>query len=156
GDGKLDVVCLGSYYIDSLTVCLGNGDGTFGAPTPYTYSIPPTEVEVADMNGDGKPDLIEGRHFFSTTRVQLNVGTGHFGAKVDSSCTQSPTSVEAADLNGDGKADLVSTSVAYYFSGGVNVQLGNGNGTLQVPHVYATGAGASPIDETIGDLAGDG
>src|SRR5262249_20507797 len=60
GDGKLDVVTLGSYYIDSLTVLKGNGDGTFQAPTPYTYSIPPTEIEVADMNGDGHPDLIEG------------------------------------------------------------------------------------------------
>jgi hypothetical protein len=153
GDGKFDVVCLGSYYIDSLTVCMGNGDGTFQPPTPYTYSIPPTEIEVADMNNDGHPDLIEGNHFFSTTSVQLNDGSGHFGAKVDSPGVLSPTNVEAADFNGDGKADLISTSAAYY-SSGVTVQYGNGNGTLQAPRTYFTGS--SPVDETVGDFNGDG
>lgn len=154
GDGNLDVATLGSYYIDSLTIVRGNGDGTFQAPTPYTYSIPPTEIEVADMNNDGRPDLIEGNHFFSTTSVQINDGTGRLGVKLDSSGVLSPTDVEAADFNGDGKADLVSTSVAYYYSGGINVQIGNGTGTLQAPHVYGTGG--NPVSETIGDFNGDG
>ena len=154
GDGKLDVVCLGSYYIDSLTVCTGNGDGTFQPPTPYTYSIPPTEIEVGDMNGDGHPDLIEGNHFFNTTSVQLNDGTGHFGAKIDSVGVITPSAVKAADFNGDGKADIVSTSTYYNFGTGVNVQLGNGNGTLQAPKTYLTGGTA--IDETTGDFNGDG
>src|SRR5262249_33235805 len=151
GDGRLDVVTLGSYYVDSLTVLEGNGDGTFGAPAAHSYSIPPTEIQVADMNGDGHPDLIEGNHFFSTTSVQLNDGTGRFGAKLDSMGVLSPTEVASADFNNDGKADLVSTSQAYYYSGGLNVQLGNGNGTLQAPHQYSTGSGSttSPVDEVI-------
>ena len=151
GDGKLDVICLGSYYVDSLTVSKGNGDGTFGVPTAYSYSIPPTEIEIADMNGDGRPDLIMGNHFFNTTSVQLNDGTGHFGAKIDSPGIINPTNVASADFNGDGKADLVSTSSASY---GVTVQFGNGDGTLQPPKTFATGG--SPIDETIGDFNGDG
>src|SRR5262249_46829388 len=120
----------------------------------YTYSIPPTEVEVADMNGDGRPDLIEGNHFFNTTSVQMNDGAGHFGAKVDSVGVITPSAVEAADFNGDGKADLVSTSNYYNFGNGVNVQLGNGNGTLQAPRTYLTGGAA--VDETVGDFNNDG
>ncbi|HYT89649.1 MAG TPA: VCBS repeat-containing protein [Gemmataceae bacterium] len=97
GDGHLDVVCLGSSYIDSLTVRKGNGDGTFQPPTPYTYSIPPTEIEVGDVNNDRRPDLIEGNHFFSTTGVRMNDGTGHFGPKVDSPGVIAPTTVETAE-----------------------------------------------------------
>ena len=128
GDGKLDVVCLGSYYIDSLTVCKGNGDGTFGTPTPYTYSIPPTEIEVADMNGDGQLDLIEGQPLLQhdqradERRHRALRRQGRFQRRAV------PPTSRPADFNGDGKADLVSTSVAYYYSGGVNVQLGNGSG----------------------------
>ncbi|HYT89645.1 MAG TPA: VCBS repeat-containing protein [Gemmataceae bacterium] len=58
-----------------------------------------------------------------------------------------------ADFNGDGKADLVSTSAAYY-SSGVTVQYGNGNGTLQAPRTYLTAS--TPVDETVGDFNGDG
>src|SRR5262249_44638613 len=137
-----------------LTVCMGNGDGTFQAPTPYTYSIPPTEIEVADMNNDGHPDLIEGNHFFNTTSVQLNDGTGHFGAKVDSVGVITPSAVEAADFNGRGTPALVSPANSYNFGSGVNVQIGNGNGTLQAPKTYATGGTA--VDEVVGDFNGDG
>ncbi len=137
GDGKLDVVVLGSYYIDSLTVLKGNGDGTFQPPTPYSYSIPPTEIQLGDVNGDGHPDLIAGNHFFSTTSVMLNDGTGHFGPKVDSGGVLTPSDLATADFNGDGKLDVVSTS---QYGSGVNVQLGNGNGTFLTPKPYLTGA----------------
>ena len=150
GDGKQDVVTLGSYYIDTLTVLKGNGDGTFQAPTPYSYSVPPTEIEVADMNGDGHSDLIAGNHFFNTTSVMLNDGTGRLGPKVDSVGVVSPSDLATGDFNGDGKLDVVSTGMY----GGVNVQLGNGNGTLQAPKSYGTAG--TPAAATVGDFNGDG
>lgn len=56
GDGNPDLV-VANYTSDTLGVLLGNGDGTFQAPTIYGVAVQPWFVAVADLNGDGKPDI---------------------------------------------------------------------------------------------------
>ena len=65
------------------SVAFGNGDGTFQAPTAYnlnpTFSEAAESIVVADMNGDGKPDLIVGEgSAFNRTTLLLNDGSGSF------------------------------------------------------------------------------
>ena len=152
GDGKQDIATLASYYTGGLTVLKGNGDGTFQPPEIYTVQTPPTEFQAEDVNGDGRPDLVAGNHYFNTVSVFLNNGTGAFLPKVDYPGGGSPTSVGLADFNGDGKADIVATNQSA--AGTVTVQLGTGTGSF-LPATSAP-AGPAPLAQAIGDYNGDG
>ena len=75
GDGKLDLVVPGSGTQYVVAVALGNGDGTFGSlfGTGSTAGLSAANVSVADLNGDGYPDMIVGNQFSGSN---LNVFLG--------------------------------------------------------------------------------
>lgn len=111
GDGSLDVV-LAEYDADSnngLTVLLGNGDGTFGAPESYPASRTRwRSVVVADFNGDGIPDLATAQDFGNSIAVLLGNGDGTFGNAIlmGAGGQYSTGHLTSADFNGDGIPDL--------------------------------------------------
>jgi len=157
GDGQPDLLvtntCTSSTNClnGSVGVLLGEGDGTFNNVVTYAAGDFPQSVAVADLNGDGKPDLVVADS--SVVGVLLNNGDGTFGNIVTySSGGSGPADVAIADLDGDGKLDVV---VSNFNSGTIGVLLGNGDGTLQSPLVFATG-GNSPFSVAIADLNGDG
>jgi hypothetical protein len=143
GDGKLDIVSGGAGL---MQVQLGNGDGTFRAPQnfavpPDYYGIPNTAISIAlaDVNGDGKLDIVTGTLDPTggnpyETDVLLGNGDGTFGA----ARTVGPgaLTVAVADFNHDGKLDIVSVG-----EGSTNVELGNGDGTFQSPLNVGIGGG---------------
>jgi hypothetical protein len=115
GDGRADLIVakIGDKNISVLT---NNGNGTFAAQVEYvTSDYPwfdglvdyPWIVTSADVNGDGKADLIVTNSGNNTVQVLLNNGNGTFAAKVDYATGLKPSSVTSADINGDGKADLI-------------------------------------------------
>jgi len=145
----------------SVGVLLGNGDGTFRPAITY---LTPREIDagaVADVNGDGSPDLIVASPCgnFGCTEgsvgVLLGNGDGTFRAVVNyDSGGEGAISVAIADVNRDGRADLV---VANYDSGTVGVLLGNGDGTFQSAVSYTVGFFDSGVSSVaIGDVNGDG
>jgi hypothetical protein len=77
GDGKLDLVV--GYYnltpgaITSVTVLLGNGDGTFQAPVDYSTDYGPVGVAAGDVNNDGAPDVVAANVLTSDVSVLLNL-----------------------------------------------------------------------------------
>ena len=114
GDGKPDVITT-NLDGDSVTVLLGDGSGGFrNAPdSPFKTAPAPWEVNIADVNRDGKPDLVvipydrdaKTRGGEANVTVLIGDGTGRFTA-LDGSpfslggCIQ-PTQVAAADLQAD-------------------------------------------------------
>lgn len=85
-------------------------------------------VAVADVSGDGKPDLISANYGVNTLTVLTNNGTGGFALASSPSLATSPRWVATADVNGDGKMDLISAN----FGGGggntLSVLTNNGSG----------------------------
>jgi hypothetical protein len=132
GDGTPDLVAVSG---DSLTVLLGNGDGTFQSQPPIT--IPGSQlkaVTVGDFNHDGILDLAAagGPSFSGTVYVLLGNGDGTFQDPVAYPVGALPTDIEAPDLNGDGTPDLVVLNQNDSgMNGSISILYGNGDGTFQ-------------------------
>ncbi|WP_437681998.1 FG-GAP repeat domain-containing protein [Sorangium sp. So ce131] len=153
GDGKLDVVTA-NFVGSSLSVLLGNGDGTLQPAVNYAAvgANTPNDVAVADVNGDGKLDLVSANFNSNNLSVWLGNGDGTFQpAIVFPSGGSGVGAVAVADLNGDGKPDI---AAAHQNSANVTVLLGNGDGTFQAPVVHAVG-GSFVVDVAIADFNGD-
>ena len=151
GDGNADLavgnVTLGSPAVGTVTIMLGNGDGTFPSGTPYATGNGNKSVAIKDLNADGKPDIVSANYLDGTASVLIGNGNGTFQPKVDYLTGASSYSVALDDVSGDGKPDIVTAN-----GGSVSVLLGNGNGTFQAKLDQATGG----VSVAIGDLNGDG
>jgi hypothetical protein len=106
-DGNLDLVFVNYTLTDGVTVMLGNGNGTFAAPTFYATSGDADEVRIGDVNGDGIADIVTSNGASGSVAVFLGNGNGTFQARVDlaigSSYAETPT---LGDFNGDGRLDI--------------------------------------------------
>ena len=155
GDGKPDLI-FSNYAADTISVVLGNGDGTFQPATIYpTDQGPgfagPSELAVADLNGDGIPDLIYADYVSDNVAVRLGRSDGTFGPEEIYPTAPGSHAVAIADLTGDGKEDLV---VVNAVGDDVSVLLGNGDGTFQPEQLYKVGS--NPYTLAMADFNGDG
>jgi hypothetical protein len=110
-DGKLDLVTTNAGD-NSVSILWGNGNGTFnngtfnGVGGTFGTGASPASVAVADLNGDGKLDLVTTNVGDSSLSVLLNQGNGAFGTAETFAVGTYPASVAAGDFNGDGFPDL--------------------------------------------------
>ncbi|MEI8017239.1 MAG: FG-GAP-like repeat-containing protein, partial [Schlesneria sp.] len=150
GDGNIDLV-IANRGSSSVSVLLGNGNGTFKAQQTFATGATPYSVSVADANGDGKSDLIVTNRNGNSVSVLLGNGNGTFQTQHTFSVGTAPTSITAGDVNGDGKIDLL---VANETSNNISLLLGNGDGTFQAQQTFATGN--LPQSIKMADVNGDG
>ncbi|CAF5222363.1 unnamed protein product, partial [Rotaria magnacalcarata] len=79
---------------------------TFTGQTAYSTGTSPNSVAAADVNGDGKPDIIVANFGSDNIGVLLNTGNGTFAVQTTYSTGSWPASVEAGDVKGNGKHDI--------------------------------------------------
>jgi hypothetical protein len=143
-------------------VLLGNGDGTFQTSVTYdTGGNQPFSVAVADLNGDGNPDIAVANSCvivgntcpYTTVGILLGNGDGTFQPVVtyDPGVTES-TAIAIADVNGDAKPDLVIAAIGN-FPEELSVLFGNGDGTFQSAALFPTLF--APYAVAVADVNGD-
>lgn len=147
GDGKIDLAAANQYSAmmsaaggpGTISVLLGNGDGTFAAPVTYATGEDavgfPDSLLALDLNGDGRPDLAVANRNDNSVSTLINAGAGKFNQAVVTSLPVGVEYLAFADFNHDGKQDLAATSE---YSSALVMLLGNGDGTFQTPAAYAT------------------
>ncbi len=159
GYGKLDVIVAGVAggvsATQGLSVLRGTGGGALAPAVEYPAGTAPRALIVADLNGDGRPDLVTWDLATSDSAganlgVVLNRGDGTLIVALPEALPWAPVQATAVDVDGDGKPDLVVISP----QGDVWVQLGEGDGTYGAPSHYALTGG--PTSVAVGDLNGDG
>jgi hypothetical protein len=158
GDGKLDLVTCNPGS-NSVSVQLGNGDGTFQAASTYTVAAYPVAVAAGDINGDGKLDLVVACESAGQISVLAGNGDGTFAPAVNYAVginpneSYYPNAIALADLNSDGKVDAIVTDDNGPDSE-VDVLFGNGNGSFQTAQSYYLDY--SPKAVSVADVTGDG
>jgi hypothetical protein len=106
GDGRQYVITA-NYKASTLSVLTNNGGGVLGFDATYNVGTGPQYVTVADVNNDGKFDLVTANYSGSLT-VLTNNGSGVFGSNATYTAgINGPNNVVAADVNGDNKVDLI-------------------------------------------------
>jgi type II secretory pathway component GspD/PulD (secretin) len=146
-DGHPDLVVL-NQADNTLSVLLGNGDGTFtSAPnSPLATGQTPTAVTVADFNGDGIPDIAATDPLTDSVSVYLGLGQGVFAPPFELPVGTNPTALLSANLSGASLPDVAITDDPAGVPGQVTVILspanlfansGAGAGVAQQPYPAA-------------------
>ncbi|MCE9524936.1 MAG: FG-GAP-like repeat-containing protein, partial [Planctomycetales bacterium] len=148
-DGNADVVIANSD-VGTVSVLLGNGDGTLGFTGDYAVIIPGSRglgaVTVGDFTGDGILDIATGGQ---PVLILPGLGNGTF-RPVTPQFVDPSHALAVADFNSDGNLDMV-TAVPW---GSVSVLLGFGTGMLTLPINCAAVSRLTAME--VGDFNGDG
>jgi hypothetical protein len=159
-DGKLDLG-VANTSDNTVSILLGNGDGTFHPQTAFATAISPEALVAGDFNGDGKLDLAVacfGQNFSGGgVSVLLGNGDGTFQDHVDYGTANLPARMVTGDFDRNGTLDLVvlwESSSDFY---GVSLLKGNGDGTFQAEIIIVPTFGYNIYADTVlsADLSGD-
>lgn len=153
-DGKLDIATANSGAVDptqnTIAVLYGDGTGEFGGLANTILGRKPYALALANINNDGRPDLVTANFDTNDVSVLLNNGAGSF--TVGHHATGfGPRSVVVGDFNNDGNQDIVTANRS---ASNIALLLGNGVGGFNAP--LLTNVGQFPSDVAAADFNLDG
>lgn len=158
GDGRCDVVAA-SYGAGAVTVLLGDGRGGFRAQPPIPAGPAPFSVQVADLNRDGRPDLVIENYSGQITDASddaltflLGDGRGGFRLGPRIATDRGPLDVAVGDVDGDGYADA---ATADFGGADLTVAFGGPDG-LSPARTVRVALGRKPNRVLLVDFNGDG
>jgi hypothetical protein len=169
-DGITDIIQDTAQSPDGFTVSLGNGDGTFKAPVEYRFpdnNLGFKQIATADVNNDGKADVVVGQSGTNQILVYLGNGDGTLqGPKIStialaSGFTWETAGFVVADFNGDGRVDVAgyagSSNGSVRTASQLYVVEGDGTGGFSNPHMILAGPPVFPNFQLFaGDFDADG
>jgi hypothetical protein len=161
-DGRLDIIATASATGPlraqqlpksfALTLLLNDGRGGFRRSELPLRTGQPWFADIADINGDRKPDVVVTHHDKSELSVLLGDGAGRFAEAVGSPSDwgRSAFQVALADVNRDGRVDALAAT-----GEGVRIMLGDGRGNFEPApgSPFATGRGVWRL--AVADMNGD-
>ena len=151
-DGKPDFAVVGEFS-STVTIMLGNGDGTFtAAPVAMLPINGIYQIQVADFNQDGKQDLALVNLLNNQIDFLMGNGDGSFTQGTEIYAGGGPIGITIADFNGDGIPDIVRANT---YGGTVSFLAGNGDGTF-TQTAFNPYLGQNPTIPLAGDFNGDG
>jgi hypothetical protein len=159
GNGIPDIITandgagFGDSGTNTVSVLLGNGDGTFQHKRDY-YAGPggPLDLVVADLRGNGILDIATVNEFAGTVNVLLGNGDGTFQPPVSYPVGIRPQHIAAGRFGGD--SAVPDLAVTDHDSGMVSVLVNHGDGTFRQHVDYPVGS--EPFGITLGDFANNG
>ena len=164
GDGYVDLV-VANHGSGDVSVLLGAGNGTFGAPVDYAVGgnpacaaadgVLPDAVKVGFFNADAHPDLVVANYGCNAVAILLGSVDGTFGVATNFAAGTAPDALATSDVNRDGNLDVIAPNGS---TAGATVLLGRGDGTLTAlaAEVFTHGTGLGFTEVAAGDLNGDG
>lgn len=159
GDGNQDFAVT-NFTDNTLSLFLGNGDGTFKQATGSPFAMPtaatgPIAMTSGDFNSDGNLDLAIVNQTTNNVTILLGNGNATFNLATGSpfAVGKFPVAIATGDLNNDSHPDLV---VVNQSDGTVSVLLGNGDGTFTAATNSPLATGQAPTAVTVTDFNGDG
>lgn len=161
GDGDIDLVTVNRTTPGTISVLLNDGAGAFSGRTDYAVDTFPSAAVVADINGDGKRDIVVAnqgtiRAPIGTILVLTNNGDGTFAHSASYATGKFPYRLCAADLNGDGYLDLAVAVNAPYFHSDYGVAIFLNDGAGAFPSMVYHKVAAAPSGVQAADLDADG
>src|SRR5690242_1495890 len=158
GDGILDLVVCNINGPGYIGVYLGVAPGgTFGARADYPVATSPMSIQVADLDQDGKPDIVVGSRGLAGIQVLRGVGGGAFGPATSFVTGTRPYEIALGDFNHDGVTDVAMADndvpSLHIMLGGRDSTTGHWDGTF-TPSVYPTSD--LPLGIITGDFNEDG
>jgi hypothetical protein len=176
GDGKLDlaVTNLSSNTVSVFHNTSSSGTITinsFAAKVDFTTGSSPRSIAIADLDGNGRPDLAVANSasasvsIFRNTAISGSITSSSFAAKVDFTSGSNPRSVAIADLDGDSKPDIAtanlsSNTISILRNTATVGSITLGGGPFSPPKSFADKVDitteSSPIQVTLGDVDNDG
>ncbi|NHZ84511.1 MAG: T9SS type A sorting domain-containing protein [Planctomycetia bacterium] len=149
-DGDLDIITAGRY-MDSISVLLNNGDGTYANYVAYPAENNPIDITTTDINGDGYQDIAVSNYLSDNISLYLNNGDGTFIVHLTLGGVNGPVGILTGDFDGDGDEDLATANEA---ASTMAVFINNGDNSYEASVNYVAGTETFRIAST--DLDGDG
>ena len=161
GNGQTDLV-VANQTDGTITVYLGNGDGTFTAQPPITVGTSPVALVANDFDGDGHIDLAVVNQGDNTVSILFGDGSGAFPGSTAFPTNEilqtgtTPSAIVSGDFNADGHFDLAVTN---FGDSTVSVYLNSTDGTgtfTPVAPALPVGTNTGPRALATADFNGDG